>query len=177
MISSGQEKLNRKDVSKGIWKFIFSFAILSGVSFLSVFLFFKSSEYQKDNIQKEVENYKNILNKNELLQSRMESILNKMGMMANGKVQSENFLRDNIVEDIHDCKNIMGKDSIKEFKQYASLLRNIKEMVSLKDRLISASLEEQVALRNLQECQGRLNVVTSNLMNSAPKVKPMPRKR
>ena len=177
MISSGQEKLNRKDVNKGIWKFIFSFLFLSGFSFLSVFLFFKSSEYQKENIQKEVENYKNILNKNELLQSKMEGIYSKMSMIANDKVKNDDFLRDNIVEDIHDCKNIMGKDSVKEFKQYASLLKNINEMVSLKDKLISASLEERAALNNLQECQGRLNIVTSKILNDVPKVGPRRRPR
>ena len=62
MISSGQEKLNRKDVNKGIWKFIFSFLLFRDFRFYQFFIF-KSSEYQKDNIQKEVENYKNILNK------------------------------------------------------------------------------------------------------------------
>ena len=67
-------------------------------------------------------------------------------MIANDKVRNDDFLRDNIVEDIHDCKNIMGKDSVKEFKHYASLLKNINEMVSLKDKLISASLEEKLRL-------------------------------
>jgi hypothetical protein len=90
-------------------------------------------------------------------------------MIANDKVQNDEFLRDNIVEDIHDCKNIMGKDSVKEFKQYASLLKNINEMVSLKDKLISASLEEKAALNNLQECQGRLNIVTSKYIKRCAK--------
>lgn len=174
MISSGQEKLNKKDVNLGIWGFILSFVMLVGVAFMSVFMFFKSSDYQQRAIDEEVNNYKMLQNKNELLQTRMETIFARMNMLASDKVQNEVFLRDNIIEDIRDCRNIMGKDSVKEFKQYASLIKNMSEMINLKNDLISVAADEQVAMRNLQECQGRLTIATDNLINSNPRPRPKP---
>lgn len=171
MITSGQEKLNKKDVNLGIWGFILAFVMLTGVAFLSVFMFFLSSDHQQKAVDEEVNNYKMLQNKNELLQTRMETIYSRMNMLASDKVQNEVFLRDNIIEDIRDCRNIMGKDSIKEFKQYASLIKNMSEMINLKNDLISVTADEQVAMRNLQECQGRLNVATDNLINSNPRPK------
>lgn len=179
MNSSGQEKLNRKAVNMGIWGFVFSFVILAGVTFVSVFMFFKSSEFQQKEIEKAVSNYKMLQSKNELLQTRMETIYSNMAMLASDQVRNEFFLRDKIIEDIRDCKNIMGQDSIKEFKQYATLIKNMSEMIILKNDLISVSADEQVASRNLMQCQDRLNSATDNLMNSVPKARkrPTPKRR
>ena len=179
MISSGQEKLNRKAVNLGIWGFIFSFVMLTGIAFLSVFMFFKSSELQQREIEKEVSDYKMLQSKNDLLQTRMETIYSRMALFASDKVQNEVFLRDNIIEDIRDCKNIMGEDSIKAFKQYATLIKNMSEMIVLKNELISVSADEKVAMRNLQECQQRVDVAESNLTNSTPRPRnrPVPRRR
>lgn len=169
MNSSGQEKLNKKAVNIGIWGFISSFVILTGVSFLALFMFFKSSEFQQKEIAESVSKYITLQSKNELLQDRMETIYSRMNMLASDKVQNEVFLRDNIIESIRDCKNIMGQDSIKEFKQYSTLIRNMSEMINLKNDLISVASQEQIAMRNLQECQSRLNGASENLMNSVPK--------
>lgn len=179
MISSGQEKLNKKAVNMGIWGFIFSFVMLTGVTFLAVFLFFKSSELQQKAVEKEVSNYKMLQSKNELLQTKMENIYSRMTQLASDKVQNEVFLRDNLIEEIRDCKNIMGADSIKEFKQYATLIKNMSEMIIMKNDLISVTADEQVASRNLLECQNRLNSATENLMNSVPRPRrlPTPRRR
>ena len=169
MNSSGQEKLNRKDVNNGIWGFISSFVILTGMTFLALFMFFKSSELQQKEIEKSVSDYITLQSKNDLLQDRMETIYTQMNTLASDKVQNEVFLRDNIIESIRDCKNIMGADSIKEFKQYSTLIKNMSEMVSLKNDLIVVSAQEDVANRNLQECQKRYNGASDNLRNSIPK--------
>lgn len=178
MNSSGQEKLNRKDVNLGIWGFIASFAVLTGMSFFAVFMFFKSSEFQQKEIQRAVTNYITLQSKNDLLQGRMETIYTQMNYLASDKVQNEMFLRDNIIESIRDCKNIMGQDSIKEFKQYSTLIKNMSEMINLKNDLISVSAQERVAQRNLEECSNRLNVANQNMANSIlrPHVGPKPRR-
>lgn len=172
MISTGQEKLNKKDVRNGILGFILFFILLNGVTFSAVFMFFKSSQFQQNEIRKEITNYKTIQSKNDLLQERIEGIYSKMSLLASDKVENEVFLRDNIIEEIRDCRNIMGNDSVKEFRHYASLIKNMSEIVNLKNELISISLDEQVAMRNLQECQGRLNIASSRFKNSSPRVKP-----
>lgn len=175
--SAGQEKLNKKDVNIGIWGFIGSFAALTAVTFAAVFMFFRSSAYQQDAIESEITRYKTLQNKNELLQERMEAIYARMLMLGSDKVQNEVFLRDNIIEDIRDCRNIMGADSIREFRQYASLIKNMSEMVNLKNELVVVSAEEQVAMRNLRECQGRLDTAAENLVKSVPKNKTRPAAR
>lgn len=179
MISSGQEKLNKKAVNIGIWGFVFSFVVLTGITFLAVFLFFKSSELQQKEVEREVSNYKMLQSKNDLLQGRMETIYSNMTRLASDQVQNEIFLRDKIIEDIRDCKNIMGEDSIKDFRQYAVLIKNMSEMIILKNDLISVAADEQVAARNLMECQDRLISANMNLINStpAPKKRPVPGRR
>ncbi|QDP84778.1 hypothetical protein FNJ88_04140 [Chryseobacterium sp. SNU WT5] len=168
MVTSGQEKLNKKAVNKGIWGFVISFVLLTGITFLAVFMFFKSSEFQQKEVDKEVSNYRMLQSKNNLLQDRMETIYSNMSRLASDQVQNEIFLRDKIIEDIRDCKNIMGEDSIKEFKQYATLIKNMSEMIILKNDLISVAADEQVASRNLLECQDRLITANENLINSTP---------
>ncbi|WP_313376253.1 type VI secretion system TssO [Chishuiella sp.] len=155
--TSGQQKLNKKDVQKGTFNFIFSFIILCCFSFLAIFLFFKSSEVQKDTIQQDVEHYKTIISRNNILQTKLDTIYFKMSKLSKNQVGNEIFLRNSIVRDIKECQIVMGEDSIKEFKQYASLMNSLKKSIQFKDDMMMTNHEEQIALRDLNECQRKVD--------------------
>lgn len=149
------KKLNRSDVQTGIWRFVLSFAALSAVSFMAVFFFFKSYDTQRAGIQKEVDDYKNLLSRNELLKIQVDSIYQRMSILGLNQVENDIYLRDYIQENVRDARKIMGKDSATEFKHYASLLHKVENMLALKSQIIKVSGKEQIALRDLNECQGK----------------------
>ena len=163
MASHGQKKLNSNDVRNGMVRFVFSFVILLIFSFLTVFLFFRSSEVQKEQIQKELNDYKSVLSRNELLKIKMDTIYYKMALLNSNKVENDIFLRNSILEDLQDTKNIMGADSSKSFKQYATLTKNIGKMTVFKNELINITAKEQNALRSLNECIGKVGKINSQM--------------
>lgn len=159
----GQKKLNKDDVRNGVLRFILSFVVLAAVSFLTVFLFFKSSEIQKQQIQMELNDYKSVLSRNELIKNKMDTIYYKMNLLNSNKVDNDIFLRNSILEDLQDTKNIMGADTVKAFRQYASLTKNIGKMTVFKNELINITAKEQNALRSLNECIGKVGKINTQM--------------
>jgi hypothetical protein len=168
MGSRGQKKLNKDDVRNGILRFVLSFAVLLTISFITVFLFFRSSEVQKQQIQQELNDYKSVLSRNELLKIKMDTIYYKMNLLNSNKVENDIFLRNSILEDLQDTKNIMGADTAKSFKQYAVLTKNIGKMTVFKNELINITAKEQNALRSLNECMGKVGKINSQLKSGEP---------
>lgn len=163
MATHGQKKLNTEDVRNGIIRFILSFIVLISITLTTVFLFFKSSKIQKEQIQKELNDYKNVLSRNELLKIKMDTIYYKMALLNTDRVQNDIFLRNSILEDLQDTKNIMGSDSTKAFKQYATLTKNIGKMTIFKNELINVTAKERNALRSLNECIGKVEKINSQM--------------
>lgn len=168
MASHGQKKLNKDDVRNGIFRFVLSFAVLLTVSFLTVFLFFRSSDIQKRQIQQELNDYKSVLSRNELLKIKMDTIYYKMALLNSNKVENDIFLRNSILEDLQDTRNIMGADTAKSFKQYATLTKNIGKMTVFKNELINITAKEQNALRSLNECMGKVGKMNSQMKSKEP---------
>jgi len=168
MATQGQKKLNSDDVRNGIIRFIFSFIVLIAISLMTVFMFFKSSTVQREQIQKELNDYKNVLSRNELLKIKMDTIYYKMALLNTDRVQNDIFLRNSILEDLQDTRNIMGSDSSKAFKQYATLTKNIGKMTIFKNELINVTAKERNALRSLNECIGKVGKMNSQLKSSTP---------
>lgn len=164
----GQKKLNKDDVRNGVLRFILSFVVLAAVSFLTVFLFFKSSEIQKQQIQMELNDYKSVLSRNELIKNKMDTIYYKMNLLNSNKVDNDIFLRNSILEDLQDTKNIMGADTVKAFRQYASLTKNIGKMTVFKNELINITAKEQNALRSLNECIGKVGKINTQMKKNEP---------
>lgn len=163
MSSNREKKLNKSDVRVGIWKFVLSFVVLSGVSFICVFFFFKSYDLQREGIKKQADDYRELLTRSDLLRTHVDSILYRMDQLDINKVANDNFLRNNIMDNVRDAKNIMGKDSADNFKHYSVLMKQIEPMLALKNQIIDVSYKEQVALRDLSECKGKIGIVNKEL--------------
>ncbi|MDH6252766.1 hypothetical protein M2347_002493 [Chryseobacterium sp. H1D6B] len=155
MSSNREKKLNTSDVRMGIWKFALSFIVLSAVSFCAVFFFFKSYDIQRKGIQKEADNYKEMLLRSDLLRIQVDSIYYRMSQLDVRKVDNDIILRNYIIDNVRDARNIMGPDSATNFKHYSTLLKNVVPIINLKNEIIAVDGRKQIAIRNLNECMGK----------------------
>jgi len=163
MSSNREKKLNKADVRIGIWKFVLSFIVLSGVSFICVFFFFKSYDIQRQGIQKKSEDYRDLLSRSDFLRIQVDSIFYRMDQLDINKVENDIFLRNSIMDEIRSARDVMGKDTADNFKHYSILMKHIEPMLALKKQIIEVSYKEQVAIRDLSECKGKIGVINSEL--------------
>ncbi|MCJ7935012.1 MAG: type VI secretion system transmembrane protein TssO [Chryseobacterium sp.] len=163
MSSNREKKLNRSDVRMGIWKFILSFAVLSAVSFICLFLFFKSYDRQREGISKEADAYKELMQRSDVLKTHVDNIYDQMTQLNINKVENDVFLRTSIMDNVRDAKNIMGKDSTGNFKHYAVLMKQIGPILDLKNKIIEVEYKKKVVLRDLEECMNKVGRANNEL--------------
>ncbi|MFY1047696.1 type VI secretion system TssO [Chryseobacterium sp. GP-SGM7] len=163
MSSNREKKLNRSDVRSGIWKFIFSFVILSAISFTSVFFFFKSYDRQLAGVDEEVRAYRDLLAKDNLLRIHVDSIYARMELLDSDKAYNDNYLRTYILDNVREAQQLMAADSAHNLKHYAVLMQKIKPMLNLKSQILNVSFKQQIAIRNVQECQGKSNQINNKM--------------
>lgn len=162
-MSSRDKKLNRSDVRVGIWKFILSFFILSGVTFCAVFFFFKSYELQRKGIEKEVKDYEGLLGRSAALKIQVDDIYSKMTTLDLRNVENDIALRNQIANNVRDAKNIIGKDSATSLAEYNVLLKKIAPMLTLKSKIIDYNSKKQVAIQNLNQCMDQTQILVREL--------------
>jgi hypothetical protein len=163
MSTNREKKLNKSDVRLGIWKFILSFIVLSAVSFTSVFFFFKSYDRQLTGVEDEVRAYRDLLNRDNILHTQVDSIYARMELLDSDKAYNDNYLRTYILDNVREAQQIMGADSANNFKHYAVLMQKIKPMLNLKSQIINVSFKQQIAIRNVQECQGKSDQINNKM--------------
>lgn len=163
MISYGQKTLNKNDVRKATLRFILTFLLLTGLSFLAVFMFFKSSRMQAKNIQKEADQYHEMLGRNELLKIKMDSIYRKMELLSNDQVDNDIFLRNSIIEDLNVSRQLIGKDSVNGLQHYHQLIQDLQPMLTFKNDLLKLKSEQKAAQRNLEACLKSSGQVSSRI--------------
>lgn len=161
MSSSREKKLNKSDVRTGILKFILSFAVLSVVSFLCLFLFFKSYAVQREGIDRDDREYTSLMQKSDQLKAVVDEIYQEMSQ--HDKVRNDGFLRTSIFDKMKDVKNVMGKDSAGSFKHYAILMKQINPMLTLKKEIVKQENRKQGVWAELQDCMGKTGVVDREL--------------
>lgn len=152
MISYGQKTLNRGDVRKGTMRFISSFMALLGVTFLSVYLFFKSSEQQNKGMRKELDRYHAVVGKNETLKIKMDDIYQKLALLNTDRYGNQIDLRNGIFKDLDDSKNFIGEDSLMDLKQYTILINQIEPIIAFKDEMMKNSAKEKALTWQLNDC-------------------------
>lgn len=163
MSTSREKKLNKSDVRLGIWKFILSFIILSAISFIAVFFFFKSYDRQLAGVDDEVRAYRDLLIRDNLLHTHIDSIYARMELYDSDKAYNDNYLRTYILDNVREAQEIMGADSATNLKHYAVLMQKIKPMLNLKSQIVTVSAKQQIAIRDVQECQGKSNQINNKM--------------
>ncbi|AZA46789.1 hypothetical protein EG346_00505 [Chryseobacterium carnipullorum] len=163
MSTNREKKLNKSDVRIGIWRFILSFAVLSVVSFVCLFLFFKSYSIQREGITRQADAYKELMARGDVLKTQVDNIYEQMNQLNINKVQNDVFLKTRIMDEVREVKNIMGKDSVDNFKHYAVLMKQIEPMLNLKGDIIKVEYNKKTVLRDLEECMGKVGRANDQL--------------
>ena len=163
MSSSKGKKQNIEEIRREIKKFIGRFSILVLLSFGVVYLFWVSYDRQCANIQKDVIAYKEILNKQQVLSSKLDTIYYRMSLLNTDKVRNNVFLGDYISKNIQDFRKAIGEDSIAEFKHYYFFITQIDSLLSLKNEIVAITNREQHILKDLNECIDRISKIDQEL--------------
>ena len=151
------------DKRRAYFKFTAHFVVLSMLIFLSVYLFFKSYEIQRNNIRNDIVAYKEILNKQQVLKSKIDTIYYQMSLLNTGRVKNDVFLENYIYQNIQQTRDIIGADSVSEFKHYSFLLSRLDSILVLKDEIIVISNKERLALKDLKECMGKITKIKADI--------------
>lgn len=131
--------------------------------YLPVYFFFRSCKSQNEYIAKDLNSYKEILNKHQILKQKIDSLYNQLSLLNTGKVTNDLFLEKYIADNKAEISRTIGADSSTEFKSYALLVSNIDNMLRQKDTILGISNKEQLALSDLQECMNKTRKVKQDL--------------
>lgn len=156
-MNSGQVKLNKDDVRNGIWTFIFSFIILSSFSFICIFTFFESSKLQIEQVEQNASNYRDMLNKNFKIQEKMGEIEKDLFIISGTSYIESESSRNNIYDKMKAVSVVIGEDSVKNFKHYATLVKNFRKIMNQKEALNNINRSVDNAKQSLAECSGKIN--------------------
>jgi len=157
------KKLNHSDVKSATRYFWLWFTFLVFFTYLPVHFFFKSYKSQSEYIAKDINNYKEIMNKNQLLKQKVDSLFNQLSLLNTGKVDNDLFLEKYIADNKNEITKIIGADSIKDFKNYSLLMDNIENILKQKDTILQISNKEHLALSDLMECLNKTRKVRKDL--------------
>ncbi len=163
MKKTGQKKLNQKDVSRGIRNFILSFIGLTAVTFLALFFLFKSSAVQGENIVKEMDDYRSIIERNKVLSEKLTEIQYNMEAIGTDNIANSGALQDRLLESIKECRAVIGEDSSSSFKHYSMLLDDMNAMMNQKALLLNLSSNESNAKRDFEDCMDRMGKIQKAL--------------
>lgn len=157
------KKLNFKEVRRATTMFWCTFLLLLIFSIIPVYFFLKSYQSQNDYIVKDINSYKELLNKHQLLKQKIDSVYNQLSLLNTGKVSNDLFLEKYIADNKNEIVRIIGDDSTKDFKQYGYLMNNIEGILKQKDTLIGISNRESLALSDLMDCMNKTRKVKKDL--------------
>ncbi len=157
------EKFNNKDVNHATRLFWATFALLLFFSFFTVYFFLESSRVQHSYILKDINDYKALLNKHQLIKQQTDSLYNQLSLLNTGKVDNDPLLEKYIADNKNEICKTIGSDSVKEFRQYAYLMNKLDNMLRQKDTIIGISGKEKLALNDLVDCMNKTRKVKSDL--------------
>lgn len=86
-----------------------------------------------------------------------------MSLLNTGKVRNDVYLGNYISDNIQDARKTIGQDSTSEFKHYALLLNKLDSLLTLKNKIIAIKDKEQLAIRDLNECVGKISKIKKDL--------------
>jgi len=157
------KKLNHKEVLRATFLFWLAFILLLIFSVFPVYFFLKSYQAQNDYILKDLNSYKELLNKYQVVKQKTDTLFNQMTLLNTGKVENDLFLEKYIADNKNEIMHILGDDSVAELKQYSYLMNNVNSMLKQKDTVMVISSKEQLAQNDLLECMNKTRKVKKDL--------------
>lgn len=120
-------------------------------AFMPIYLFFESYEVQQQYIRRDIEAYKQILNKQYLLGPKIDSLYALMQLLNEDAVGNESFLEQEINEKKNTALQVLGADST-SFCAYSFLLNRIDTLMALKANIRMIKEQEIQSLSDLKDC-------------------------
>lgn len=142
--------------------FWLSFAILVLFALLPVVSFIKSYDAQKEIILADINDYKEILNKQLVLHQKVDSLYDQMLLLNTARVGNSLALERHIADNKNTVLMLIGKDS-NEFAHYCILMKNIDNILMLKDSIRMIDNHEKIAYRDMMECIDKSHKIKRDL--------------
>ena len=157
------KSINFNQICLKIVYFIINLLILILLCFIGVYFFFESSNRQIKHVEKDILLYKSVLNQQYVIKNKIDTLYYNMRLLNTGKVQNDHVLERYISKQIEEIKNLINKDKEENFNSYALLLKQVDSMLMLKGQLIQINSQENLTLKDLNECMSRFKNVYTQL--------------
>ncbi len=155
---------NRSEIRRKTLYFWLLFALLICASLLPVYLFVWAVEKQKSVYLSKIQEYKNNINKQLILQEQMDSLYKSLSYIDADKVDNYMFLEKFIVDQRDRMIKQMGEDSSNSFSTYACVLNRLNTMVLLKDSLVKIRSTEDLLKRDLRSCMEKNTSIRNSIL-------------
>ncbi|XZF16258.1 type VI secretion system TssO [Chitinophagaceae bacterium MMS25-I14] len=155
--------LNSAQIRRQTLLFRIYFIIFILFAFVPVYAFVKSYDVQKRAVISDIDDYKTLLNKQQQLHQKIDTLYNRMSLLNTGKVENDQLLERYIADSKDDIIRLVGNDSSDAFMHYASLMKNIDNMLHLKDTIIQIRNRERAAYIDLTECMNNTRKIKQDL--------------
>ncbi|PZF72738.1 type VI secretion system TssO [Taibaiella soli] len=149
---------NYKIIKRQAFIFWAWFGILLLCAFAPVYLFVKSHQIQQEYIARDVDDYKQILNKQILLHEKVDSLYKLTDLLNKDAVTNEQLLEILISSKRNETISIIGADS-GSFPQYSFLLSHIDSIITLKDTIREMTYRKSVAFKDFNDCKSNTKKV------------------
>ena len=156
------KKQNATEIRKELLKFIGFFLVLVCISFLCLYFFASSYSKQRKVIEDDITAYKEVLNKQQVLIPKLDSLLYQMSVMNTDRVSNNAFLANYIYTNIQEVKKVIGKDST-EFRHYYALVNRLDSMMQLKLEVMNISARFELTKADLEQCMGQNRQIRRSL--------------
>ncbi len=146
------QALNRIQVRKKTMYFWSVFLLLVLYTQFLIYFFVWSTHKQYAVVSEDLNMYKHVLNKQIMLNVKMDSLYMQMSDLATDRVNNQLFLEKYIADQKNEINNLIGKDSVNHFAVYARITKNLNTMLFLKDSIVKVTDQEIFIKNDLLRC-------------------------
>ncbi|HPH98721.1 MAG TPA: type VI secretion system TssO [Chitinophagaceae bacterium] len=146
------QAFNKAQVVKKTIQFWIIFLILVIYTHIAIYFFIWSAEKHNAVFNEALNNYKHILNKQIMLNNKIDSLYMQMSYLGTDKINNQVFLEKYVADNKNDINKLIDKDSAANFSVYARITKNLNTMLFLKDSIIKVSDQEAFMKNDLLKC-------------------------
>lgn len=155
---------NRNEIIKKTLYFWLLFVVLVCASLLPVYFFAWAAQKQKSVYLSKIQDYKNIINKQLVLQEQMDSLYKSLSYIDADKVDNYIFLEKFIADQKDRIAKQVGEDSSNHFSTYTYVLNRLNPMILLKDSLVRIRNAEDLLKRDLRSCMDKNTSIRNSIL-------------
>lgn len=168
------QALNKKEINKKAIHFWIIFLTLVIYTHILVYFFIWSSQKQNTVFVSDLNNYKQILNRQIILSNKIDSLYLQTSYLGEEAVSNQFFLEQLVANQKNAINKFIAKDSAQHFAAYACLTRHLNDILIMKDSIIKVSDQEAFVKNDLIKCieenkKSKADIVAKTRALTAPK--------